>query len=313
MRRILILIAVSLAAWILAWLWWRDPATRGQAVANRADLPTSRPPSVTRQPVSSTLTANVERDQPLMQVAGVLREAAASGDGAAGCRLAMELVRCLYYRRDLDSLRNKANVIVPDAEARKSMEAGFAFTQKQVDRLRPICEGVAAGSEREVWRLLLAAAKAGHVRSMTKFGAGTGLRSLADQEFDLEGFAAYRMYAHDLLTQAAAAGEPRAFLILGEGYLRASTGTPAIPYDPVRGVAYLKALVRNLGRDAVGAASTLKQLIAREHVSAADQLRAEVLATELEAPLRQSAPLDLIHADLENREPDLGCSDSARK
>ena len=316
MRRLLIavlLVAVAIAVWQLM-----PEATDSHAAHSAVVTPTgARNPSAIGTPRhASTIDATPlpPANAPLAEVADSLRAAAAAGNGAAACRLAMELIRCRVYRYDLESLKNRP--LLPetyDARQRAQIEQMHAATQQRVARIRSVCEGVPDGSDREAWRLLFEAAKRGHVPSMTKFGMRTGLSGMGGgDEFDLEGFAAYRMYALQFLTDAAAAGDGRAYLALGEEHLRPNAGTRAIPYDPVRGLGYMKALARN----AAGVTRNLttkriQEVVTREKISAADQLRADVLAEDLEAPLRKAAPIELAaHPDLENARPETACAGS---
>jgi hypothetical protein len=72
-----------------------------------------------------------------------------------------------------------------------------------------------------------------------------------NEEWSADALAAYRTFALPFLTTAAAAGNPTAIEKLGFEYLAPGAGTRAVPFDPVRGLAYLKALSRLESRGAL--------------------------------------------------------------
>jgi hypothetical protein len=308
MRRIVTLLFLLVMAVLVA-RWWTSELEKVPVVAVAPSV------SYPKDKLKAASWRNHESfdlpppDSAVLDVQGSLRKQAAAGNPAAGCRLAMELLRCHGYRKDQQILSGRSRMPVDaDAERRASMEKMYADTRQRVDELREVCDGVAPGSESEAWRLLLEAGKSGHVPSMLKFATRQGVMGFGGDEFDLERFAAYRMYALPFLTDAAATGDPRAFLILGYAYLRPGQGTRAIPHDPVRGLAYLKAAARNLAPSSRAEVTRgIEQAITQEKIGPADQLRAEQLALELEPPLSVRAPQRLPGPEAIKARANFGC------
>jgi hypothetical protein len=174
-------------------------------------------------------------DTPLSAALPLLRAAAASGNDAASCRLAIELHNCAGSESlrsriaELDRLPAKAATAVLIAKQRADMVA----TLKACDAVPP--------GDLVPWKLMLDAALRGHVPSMARFGGGVLSRS-SSGEWDLDAIGAYRDHAYDFLRRAAEAGDVEAIQDVGFGLMTYSVGTRAIPFDPVRGLAYLKAL-----------------------------------------------------------------------
>jgi len=141
---------------------------------------------------------------------------------AASCRLAMELSRCERARIHLRFVPAAARAWQEDAS----------------------CNDVR--SDAPSWKLLLEAAKRGHVPSMARFGSGAViLRGGSVEEYDLEALAEWRAHAYDFLQRAAAAGEGDAIARLARELAEGGRGTRAVPYDPVRGLAYGLVLMRH--------------------------------------------------------------------
>jgi hypothetical protein len=297
----------SAAVWLL--LARKPSAQLPERASGRATRMTESRPVAGRSELQATGRELPPDDMPLVQAVDSLRAAASAGNGAAGCRLAMELLRCQSWRHDV-VLANPPPV-PPDlsADRKANLERGTRAAAERVERLRPACEGVKEGSEREAWRLLLQAALDGHVPSMTKFGGRVAIQPHPNDEYDLEPFAQYRAHALDFLTRAAAAGDARAYVMLGSRMMsRGDSGTRAIPFDPVRGIAYMKALARNAEpglRDSTLA--SMRHLMMSQKIDAADELRAEPVAAELEGPLKPVAPVRLVWAEDEMRTTGFGC------
>ena len=107
----------------------------------------------------------------------------------------------------------------------------------------PTCRD--ARTELPPWKLLLDAARRGHVPSMARFAASQAVGptgSLA--EYDLESIAAYRAYGYEFLQKAAASGDGEAILKLSRELIAGGRGTRTVPRDVVRGLAYAQVLLR---------------------------------------------------------------------
>jgi len=218
---------------------------------------------------------------PLREIQASLRAAAAQGDETAGCRLAMELLRCVQYNRDLrmtgqiDALRKRGVLQQAAGEANAKLSA----VQRRIEANAPVCAGVSTESGAEPWRLLLEGARAGHVPSMINF-ATAPLTYDRNEEWSADALAAYRTFALPFLTTAAAAGNAAAIEKLGFEYLAPGAGTRAVPFDPVRGLAYLKALSAlesrgGLRQRAEAAAKAANMTV--EQVAEADVLSSTIL------------------------------------
>ncbi|HEX4333293.1 MAG TPA: hypothetical protein VH040_14215 [Usitatibacter sp.] len=122
------------------------------------------------------------------------------------------------------------------------MKVAVAGMEQSIRALAPVCQDAPQTGD-VPWRLLLSAAQSGHVPSMTRFVTSGATHS--GIEWDVEALAAYRTFAMPFLSQAAAAGDVSAIETLGKEHLETSHGTRAVPFDPVRGRAYLMALYQS--------------------------------------------------------------------
>jgi hypothetical protein len=185
-------------------------------------------------------------DLPLTDVAAALRSAAVEGNSPAACRLAMELLRCRQHQRDLRAAGELAKLggeRAVDRDLQAKIDIELRAIDDRIKRDRVVCQG--AGELRdEPWQLLLGAAQSGHVPSMSKFAVSSAVREENGRgEWSPDAIAAYRTFSLTYLTRASEAGDVAATEKLGFELMALGTGTRAVPFDPVRGLAYLKALL----------------------------------------------------------------------
>jgi hypothetical protein len=253
-RRTLIAIAVIAAmAAIALWVARSDPeftadSTRGtQGSSSLAENSSMRPrgnrAGLAAQPGEAPLPPP---NLPLREIAPALRSAAAEGSPAAACRLAMEVLRCRQHRIDLsgiEQLRKIKDQRGLDGETAARIDQGLREIDDRISRDRAVCQG--AGELRdEPWQLLLNAAQGGHVPSMSRFAISAAVRDDRGRgEWNPDALAAYRTFALPYLTRASESGDVAATEKLGFELMAQGSGTRAIPFDPVRGLAYLKALL----------------------------------------------------------------------
>jgi hypothetical protein len=241
-------------------------------------------------------------DAPLAPVLPALVDAARRGDVGAKCRLSFELQRCTVK---LEAARRSVEQITDellDAEQQGSGNGMLDFVAKQTeerDAIEKICAGASFPGDLKPWRLLLEAARAGHVPSMRRFALNMPFDS-SRYFSDLEPFAAYRDEAPGLLLAAAEAGDPNAALALYSAY--SGTGFSQVsragifPLDRTRALAYIVSL-RGLG-DAE-AQKTLRQQEARlrRKLPPAEQALAEQSARRMASRYAgwEGPPLDLMN------------------
>ena len=225
---------------------------------------------------------------PLASVLPALREAGMRGDGAAACRYAMEVTRCAQHARDVESEQSMRQFLEGEKgippQKREEIDRLMAQMRARIERDTPVCKGVPPEELKGAWRVLFAAARDGHVASMARFATtpqllGTGGRL----DFDEEALAAYRTYGLRFLEDSARAGDIAAIEKLGRDSLEPGSGTRAVPYDPVKGIAYLDALAAHaapayrdeLSRHVEGAIAA--QGIRAQDVKAGEALAATIL------------------------------------
>ncbi|HET9652075.1 MAG TPA: hypothetical protein VFP36_07785, partial [Usitatibacter sp.] len=229
----------------------------------------------------------------------------------AACRLAMEMQRCAAHEYDVEGLasirRTPPSQLIMKGKFAEFFATALAQLREKVSTEGPVCNAVPA-TEVRPWRLLLDAALQGHVPSMVKFASGTALREAKGRgEWDLDAFGAYRAYAFDFLRRAAGEGDAAAIERLGIEHLTRGAGTRAIPFDPVRGLAYLKALSLHAAPeyrkqlDEAAQSLSAKARMASADIGAADALAATVLPPEALARLEGASRPDHGPAD------DFGC------
>ncbi len=191
------------------------------------------------------------------------------------------------------------------AAARERVQVEISAMRARIARDDPVCDGVDANAEKDAWRPLFEAARAGHVPSMTLFATS---RLVRDPQWrgaaDMEAIAQYRTYALPFLQQAAAAGDVIAIEQLGAEQLAPGGGTRAIPYDPSRGFAYLAAL-------SARAAPEYRQHLADEMADARARLTpAEIAAADALVPTILPAAIadrhDLVRPE-HGPDDDFGC------
>lgn len=248
--------AVAIAALVaglvaVAVLWERGERAAPLASASRAHASAEPRPAMDAAPRSVPLPPP---DTPLVEVARALEAAAAAGDAVAGCRLAMELRRCERHAQD------------------RAVWIGLARD--------PACEGFAPGDGMQAWKLLLEAARAGHVPSMVRFTSPGVIRDEKGRgEWDLEALGHYRLHVREFLERAAQAGDATAAERLGFAHLKPGPGDRPIPYDPALGLAYLRALSARVGEhDRVELEARTEAAVAAAKMDAAQLSRAERLA-----------------------------------
>lgn len=239
-------------------------------------------------------------DAPMSAALPLLRAAAMNGNPAASCRLAIELHRCagaesLQSRiAELDRLPAKAATVVLVAKRRADLVAKL----KACDTMPP--------SDLAPWKLMLDAALGGHVPSMARFGSRVLSRS-SSGEWDLDAIGAYRDHAYDFLRRAAEAGDVEAIQDLGFELMSYSVGTRAIPFEPVRGLAYVKALSAHAAppyRQFLESRALELGRIAR--MSDADIARAEADAATV-LPAAALARLDGVARPQHDEQDNFGC------
>jgi len=225
---------------------------------------------------------------PLAPVLPALREAGLRGDGPAACRYAMEVTRCAQHARDVEGEQSMRQFLdrekgIPP-EKREQIDRLMAGMRARIARDAPVCRDVPPEELKGAWRVLFAAARDGHVPSMARFATASQLLgSSARAEFDEEALAAYRTYGLRFLEAAARAGDIAAIEKLGRDSLEPGGGTRAVPYDPVKGIAYLKALAAHAApayRDELSGYvdnSVAVQGIRAEDVQAADALARTII------------------------------------
>lgn len=297
----------------LGWIFREDVSAPSKpGVVPTAPLPspvaTGRPvdPGTSSRTAAKPTAPLPPRDTPVAQILEPLKLAAAAGDAPAACRLAMEIVRCARWRREVANLvSHQRERFAYPPEMRSRVDNHYAELQRRIDKERPVCEGLPAQSE-SPWRLLLTAARAGHVPSMVQFSGTDVVRSrYNDTEWEFEALAAYREYAFGFLVKGAETGDPRAIQHLAVELVTPGPGTRAIPYDPVRGYAYLKALS---GFAESWRAKMMEEQLGsiRARLGPLDQARAEALSFTI---LSREATQRLRGASLEapGPETDFGC------
>ena len=241
---------------------------------------------------------------PVAQLLEPLQAAAARGDSPAACRLAMEIIRCRRWRLKVESIETMKRE-QPDLapEWRQRAENRMREIERETDRERPVCEGVPVSTPAP-WRLLLEAARRGHVPSMLRFTEDEVIRHNRP-EWDFEALAAYREHAYAFLLRAAESGEPAAVARLSMEMNMPGVGTRAIPFDPVRAYAWMRVFA---GTAEARLAPAMNEMAAafRERLSPADVERAEALSATLVSPEAlkrlRSAPLER-----PGPEADFGC------
>lgn len=238
---VLAIVALALA---LSWMRREDaaratPSTSIPSAQSAAARPIAAKPAVAMAPIALP-PANV----PMSQAIPVLHAAAIAGSAPAACRLAMEILRCRKYSTQasqLERLRKLRDKPDTPSDARPKLAEMVAKAEKDVSALAPVCDGAQAPVD-VPWQLLLSAGQSGHVPSMAWFVMSDAVHG--GIAWDPDALSAYRTFAFQFLTRAAAAGDSRAMEALGKEHMAQGTGTRAIPYDPVRGRAILVALQR---------------------------------------------------------------------
>jgi hypothetical protein len=250
---------------------------------------------------------------PLGEIAPALRSAAAEGSPAAACRLAMEVLRCRQHRVDLrgiEELRKIKDQRGLDGETAARIEQGLREIDDRIARDRAVCQG-AAELRDEPWQLLLNAAQGGHVPSMAKFALSSAVRDDKGRgEWNPDALAAYRTFAFPYLTRASESGDVAATEKLGFELMAQGSGTRAIPRDPVRGLAYLKALL------AVASAAYRAELspkidtaVAYAGVQPPQLAAAEALAKSILPPAFAGNAEGRVDSPKDNPENNFGCVD----
>lgn len=304
-------IALAIIAMLALGLLWLDKAGSSHAAA--------RAHPVAMKSASPAASGAAPRDAsplpppnaPLAQVFEPLRAAAARGNGAAACRLAMEIQRCAAHAYDVEGLesikRVPASQLLLKGRFAELFTSAMAQLRAKIGADAPVCEGVPASDVRP-WRLLLDAALQGHVPSMARFASRESLRDAKGRgEWDLDAYGAYRAYAFDFLRRAAGEGDAASIERLGVEHLTRGAGTRAIPFDPVRGLAYLRALsARATTEYRKRLEDTAQSLAASARMTPADIAAADTLAATV-LPPEVLARLDGIANPVHGPEDDFGC------
>ena len=209
----------------LALLALRDEVDRRRDQASA--IASAKPAATQEEHRSATASARTTTaTSPTLPATGVAQSPADHDRDVASCRLAMEVVRCEQHAMVLETVDRKVR-------------------EGQRD---PTCRDVR--SDIPPWKLLLAAARAGHVPSMARFATSQAVRAPGSlSEYDLAAVAAYREHAYEFLKTAAEAGDGDAVLRLSHEMIAGGRGTRAVPHDPLRGLAYAQALLRRANPD----------------------------------------------------------------
>jgi hypothetical protein len=223
-------------------------APEADEVAARESTPAERTHVAAHGPGTRTLAARVTPrmvlppvDAPLAEELPALVRAARAGDVGAMCRLSFELNRCgielKRARKNQESMMN--SVSSTEKPADDWMIKMLAEGADKLAKLELTCAGVTPQPGLEPWRLLLDAARAGHVPSMVRFAAQPPL-DRGNFLGDAEGWAAYGANSVALLQRAADGGDPNAVAYLYAAYRGRSVmgQLELLNEDPQRALAY---------------------------------------------------------------------------
>jgi len=210
-----------------------------------------------------------------------IREQAEAGDAVAQCRLAVELWRCaglperIRSFSDFDARLGKQGQA---ARAREAMEQGIA---KDV----AVCQDFTPDSAKEPWRWMLESALNGNRSAALEF-VSAGFAS-SEQGGSPDWGQAYRDHAPQLLQQAIAAGDPRAYQLAASfaRFISDRYQLHLVATDPIHRAAYYLALLP-ITTPTYGA--VLERQVQSFHLSEADlaeaRERAATLALSLKPP-----------------------------
>jgi hypothetical protein len=324
LRRLALAVAVGTIAGIAIWTTLRTGQS-GTQPAHAADGARSNPAialAPRRSPNPDTASASLPAppaaaplaradaslpppDSPMRLVYGRLKELASQGDAHAQCRLGFELQRCASAP---DLVRNAR-----EHESKwgngdnPSMLAWTRQLSHLADKTTKTCHGFVPDKGDEAWRYILQSALAGNDAAIMNFvfGLSAGLNP-EEPTKSVDGWAAYRDYAPQLIQRAIDDGYPAAYAFAGNLSLYPHFGVTVLPKDPVRAAAYYLALLPNA---APAYREQLQRNVASLNLSDADKAAATAAATTLGAKLKVPAdgPIDFsrgLAPDQDGRECD---------
>jgi hypothetical protein len=196
-------------------------------------------------------------------------------------------MRCAQNAREVESEKSmrqwlERETAIPP-EKREQIDRLMTDLRAHIARDVPVCRGVPPEELKGAWRVLFAAARDGHLPSMARFATTPQLLGYgARAELDEEALAAYRTYGLRFLEESARAGDIAAIEKLGRESLEPGRGTRAVPYDPVKGIAYLEALAAHAApayRDELS--RYVENSIAAQGIRAEDVQAGEALAATI--------------------------------
>ncbi len=189
--------------------------TRPQSGANQT--------SAANAPSATALRAQLPpRDQPLLKTAPQLHALANAGNYFASCRLAVETLFCIEFRRGstrkIEKLRDTLERLPEGDPSRPTLIASVAEAEIEAAQQSSHCDGFDAKAFEKPWRLLLQASLQGHLASTDFFLIPYWIASDIDSPISaidaMDALAAYRLYAPSLLVHAAERGWPTATRML---------------------------------------------------------------------------------------------------
>lgn len=202
---------------MLAWRVWDEPLPKGSS-SSRKPWPPVAPSRTSEKGSAAKITASDAAPA----------SASTRSQDVAACQRAMATLACTRQRSELYFARAGKHHTLPTVDAE--------------------CDALPADAKS--WRPVFEAARRGHVPSMARFADGALFRlDRVDSEWDLEAMAFYRDYGHEFLTRAASTGDGGAVQKLATEMMTPGYGPGVVPYDPVRGLAYAKVLLRHAKRE----------------------------------------------------------------
>lgn len=193
-----------------------DASVAVEAMGDPAHIP--KPAQVTTLP---------SVDAPLSDVIGELQQRAATGEAAAGCRLASEYAFCAQLQARQAELqlwlsdRRSALDLINDPEVRKgaadNIERELSFRDEQLAKVETHCKGVPIPGAPQLAQLWRTAALAGDPAAMRQYASGNAFRwgELLDL---LPELATYRQEGERVALVAASRGDFDMLLALASAY-----------------------------------------------------------------------------------------------
>ncbi len=159
------------------------------------------------------------RDAPLANVRAELQALSNRGNYMASCRLAIEVLNCDYFadsgHKKTAQLQARLDAQQVASEERQRLSEEIVQSRLEAERQNARCAGYVRGTIERPWQLLLKAGLQGHLTSAELFW-GAYWRTPEELSRPLEavelidGAAAFRQYAPQLLAHALSRGHPGA-------------------------------------------------------------------------------------------------------